>query len=149
METIHPGETLTILIAEDDDGHAELILEHLEEAGLRNPMVRFRNGQEVLDYLAPLASALPGGRELAYLLLLDINMPRVDGMEVLRRLKGSEATRSIPVIMLTTTDDPVEVATCYRLGCNCYIAKPMGFEAFAETLRRLGLFLQVMHVAKP
>jgi CheY-like chemotaxis protein len=82
-------------------------------------------------------------------LLLDINMPRLDGIAVLKRLKGDPATRSIPVIMLTTTDDPVEVAACYELGCNLYITKPVGFEAFGQTLERLGRFLQILQVARP
>jgi CheY-like chemotaxis protein len=138
------AQSLTILVAEDDDGHAELILEYLQEAGLSNPILRFRDGQEVLDHLAVRD---PAGDPC--LLLLDINMPRVDGMEVLRRLKGDPATAGMPIIILTTTDDPREVATCYRLGCNFYITKPVGFGAFAETLRRLGLFLQVLQVVRP
>lgn len=139
-------QTFTILIAEDDDGHAELVMEHLQEAGVSCPIVRFRDGQEVLDFLLPAGGP---GPDRPCLLLLDINMPRLDGIAVLKRLKGEPATRSIPVIMLTTTDDPVEVAACYRLGCNFYITKPVGFEAFAETLDRLGRFLQVLQVAKP
>lgn len=147
MEATPAAQALTILIAEDDDGHAELIQEHLQDAGVTNPIIRFRDGQEVMNYLAP-ACGCPGW-DRPYLLLLDINMPRLDGMEVLRRLKGDPATRTIPIIMLTTTDDPQEVDTCYRLGCNFYITKPMGFEAFSETLKRLGLFLLVLQVGKP
>ena len=149
MEPTETAQTLTILIAEDDDGHADLILEYLREAGVRNPIVRFRDGLEVMTYLAPPAGPPCWEGDQTFLLLLDINMPKMDGMEVLRRLKGSEATRNIPVIMLTTTDDPREVAACYRLGCNFYIAKPMGFEAFSETLMRLGQFLLVLQVARP
>jgi len=139
------GENFTVLIAEDDDGHAELILEQLRETNLGCPILRFRDGQEVLDHL------LGGGwdRERPCVLLLDINMPRLDGIAVLGRLKGDPATRSIPVIMLTTTDDPEEVAACYRLGCNLYITKPVGFEAFAQTLERLGRILQILQVARP
>ena len=149
MQATPAAQTLSILIAEDDDGHADLIQEHLEEAGVNNPIHRFRDGQEAMDFLAP-AEGQPGmDRDRPYLLLLDINMPKLDGIEVLRRLKADPATRAIPIIMLTTTDDPREVAECYRLGCNFYIAKPMGFEAFSETLKRLGLFLQVLQVAKP
>ena len=149
MESLETAQTLTILIAEDDDGHAELIQEHLQEAGVHNPIVRFRDGQEVMDYLAPVQGASAWNRDRPYLLLLDINMPKMDGMEVLRRLKGEHGTRNIPIIMLTTTDDPQDVEACYRLGCNFYVAKPMGFNAFAETLKRLGQFLQVLQVAKP
>lgn len=137
------AQALTILIAEDDDGHAELVMEQLRDAGLAGPIRRFRDGQEVLDHL------LPGAADGPCVLLLDINMPRVDGLTVLRRLKGDAATRSIPVIMLTTTDDPVEVAACYQLGCNLYITKPVGFDAFARALRLLGQFLQVLQVPRP
>jgi len=148
MLATHPP-SFTILIAEDDDGHAELVTEQLRNAGVSCPIRRFRDGQEVLDLLLP-ATGEPGwDRETPCLVLLDINMPRVDGLTVLRRLKGDPATRCIPVIMLTTTDDPVEVAACYRLGCNLYITKPVGFEAFSETLGRLGRFLQILKVARP
>lgn len=144
MPATEATQTLTILIAEDDDGHAELIREHLLEAGVTSPMVRFRDGQQVMEYLAS-----GWDRDRATLLLLDINMPRMDGLEVLRRVKGDPATQGIPVIILTTTDDPREVATCYGLGCNFYITKPVGFEAFAQTLTILGRFLQVLQVARP
>lgn len=140
------AQTFTILIAEDDDGHAELVMEQLRDAGVGNPITRFRDGQEVLDFLLP---ALEAPWDQPCLLLLDINMPRLDGIAVLKRLKAEPATRSIPVVMLTTTDDPREVAACYRLGCNLYITKPVGFEAFAETLKRLGQFLQILQVVRP
>jgi CheY-like chemotaxis protein len=143
MEATETVQTLTILIAEDDDGHAELIQEHLRESGLNNPMLRFRDGLEVMAHLAG-----PIGPATACLLLLDINMPKLDGLEVLRRLKADPATRAIPIVMLTTTDDPGEVAASYQLGCNFYIAKPMAFEAFAETLLALGRFIQVLQVAR-
>jgi CheY-like chemotaxis protein len=149
MESTEAAQTITILIAEDDDGHADLIQEHLQEAGVTNAIIRFRDGQEVMDYLAPGGGTSAWNRDRPCLLLLDINMPKMDGMEVLRRLKGDAGTRNIPIIMLTTTDDPQDVEACYRLGCNFYVAKPMGFDAFAETLKRLGLFLQVLQVAKP
>jgi CheY-like chemotaxis protein len=140
------AQTFTILIAEDDDGHADLVMEQLRDAGVGNPISRFRDGQEVLDFLLP---PLGDPWDQPCLLLLDINMPRLDGIAVLKRLKAEPATRSIPVVMLTTTDDPREVADCYRLGCSLYITKPVGFEAFAETLTRLGQFLQILHVVRP
>jgi CheY-like chemotaxis protein len=145
LETQAQG--FTILIAEDDDGHADLVMEQLQDAGLRHPIVRFRDGQEVMDFLLPPAGGPARARPC--LLLLDINMPRMDGITVLRRLKGDPATRSIPIIMLTTTDDPGEVAACYRLGCNLYITKPVAFQAFSETIQRLGQFLEVLQVAAP
>jgi CheY-like chemotaxis protein len=141
-------EMLTILLAEDDDGHAELVLGSLREAGVKNPMQRFRDGQELLNYLqeAMVLGALEISRP--YVLLLDIRMPRMDGLEVLRRVKADPVLRTLPVIMLTTTDDPREVEECYRLGCNGYVVKPVGYESFSETLHRLGLFLSVLRVAR-
>jgi CheY-like chemotaxis protein len=76
--------------------------------------------------------------------LLDLKMPRVDGFEVLRRLKDSPSTAAVPVIVLTTTDDPREIERCYELGCNVYITKPVEYDAFIEAVRRLGFFLQVV-----
>lgn len=143
MPSVQPFETVTILIAEDDEGHADLIREHLQEAGVTGPILRFRDGQEVLDHFQGPGR---GGRNL---LLLDINMPRVGGVEVLRRLKADPGTRRTPVIMLTTTDDPREVAVCYDAGCNFYITKPRNFEDFSAALTLLGRFLSVIQVADP
>ena len=138
---------VTILIAEDDEGHAELIQDHLREAGVTNPLRRFRDGQEAWDFLDPVNGGEHRENGRAYLLLLDIRMPRMDGVEVLRRVKGSPTLRNMPVIMLTTTDDPREVEECYRLGCNCYVTKPIEFTSFSEALRTLGLFVTIVQVA--
>jgi CheY-like chemotaxis protein len=133
-----------ILIAEDDDGHAELIKEALLDSGVNNPVTRFHDGQEVWEYLQELVKTDDNFNENAYLLLLDINMPRMDGVDVLRRVKKNEKLKSIPVIMLTTTDDPREVDQCYEIGCNIYITKPVDFLKFSDTLKRLGLFMQIV-----
>lgn len=134
---------LQILVTEDDDGHADLIVEGLREIGLCNPIERFRDGQEAWDFFQE-----NQGKEILNrcLLLLDINMPRMDGVELLGLLKKNDELHHIPVIMLTTTDDPREVSKCYELGCNVYVSKPVDFIKFAETLKRLGLFLQVVQV---
>lgn len=138
---------VTLLIAEDDDGHAELIQDLLREVGMSHTIVRCRDGQELLDLLAGRGRLqLPSGQR--YLLMLDIRMPRVDGVEVLRRVKADACWREIPTIMLTTTDDPREIQTCYRLGCNCYIAKPVDFDQFTEVLRQLGRLLMIIQVPK-
>jgi CheY-like chemotaxis protein len=141
MET---SKQVKILIAEDDDGHAELIREALEESGVHNPMVRFQNGEDVWNYLSNEVLKDINNQDHAFLLLLDINMPRMDGVEVLKRVKENPQLMSIPVIMLTTTDDPREVEQCYKIGCNIYITKPVDFSKFADTLRRLGLFMQIV-----
>ncbi len=137
---------MIILIAEDDDGHAELIKGGLVESGVCNRMFRFSDGEEVWRFLAQKGDGESRDLGKAYLLLLDINMPRMDGVEVLRRMKANGELKNIPVIMLTTTDDPREVEQCYQLGCNAYITKPVDFHKFTETLQRLGLFIQIVKV---
>lgn len=139
------SDKLTILIAEDDDGHVKLIQDRFESVGVRNPVRRFRDGDEAWAFLTGDDGLVPGEE---YLLLLDIRMPGLDGVEVLRRMKADERLKRIPVIMLTTTDDPREIENCYKLGCNSYLTKPVGFEKFAEVVRRLGLFLMVIRVDK-
>ncbi|HEY2156261.1 MAG TPA: response regulator [Isosphaeraceae bacterium] len=139
-------EPLTIVLAEDDDGHANLIHRNLERAGLTNGFIRVKDGQEALDLIRG-EGAFAGRAPLdGYLLLLDINMPRVDGIEVLRQVKADPNLATIPVIMLTTTDDPREVERCYKLGCNVYITKPVAYDKFVEAIRQLGLFLQVVKI---
>lgn len=146
MSYTDPKETLTILLAEDDDGHAELVVGSLREAGVKNPMHRFRDGVELMDFLR--GTSQPTALPKPLVLLLDIRMPRMDGLEVLRQMKADPALRGLPVLMLTTTDDPREVEACYRLGCNGYVTKPVGFDSFSETLHRLGLFLSVLRVPR-
>ncbi|MFZ5494306.1 MAG: response regulator [Verrucomicrobiota bacterium] len=136
----------TILVVDDDEGHAILIRENLETAGLKNHIQHFRDGQAILDYLFGTAQA-PGRRDGGpFLLLLDIRMPKVDGIEVLRRVKADPELRKLPVIMLTTTDDAREVDRCHQLGCSVYIQKPVDYDKFADAIRRLGLFVMLLLV---
>ena len=139
---------VTILIAKDDDGHAELILEQLRNAGISNEIVRFQDGQKLWDYLTAEGRRTSPYDGHGFLLLLDIVMPVMGGLETLRRIKTDKQWHNLPVIMLTTTDDPREIESCYTLGCNCYITKPMEYERFTEILRRLGLFLMVVQTPK-
>ena len=139
-------QAVTIVACEDDDGHARLIEKNLGRAGLANAFIRLRDGQEALDFFRS-EGAFAGQPPLKpCVLLLDIKMPRVDGIEVLRQLKSDPVTNSVPVIMLTTTDDPRDVERCYQLGCNVYITKSVEYEPFVEAIRRLGFFLQVVKV---
>ncbi|OGR44348.1 MAG: hypothetical protein A2X35_02670 [Elusimicrobia bacterium GWA2_61_42] len=138
---------ITILMAEDDDGHALLVQERFESVGVRNALIRFKDGQKVWDFLT--GTEKPGAEpDKRYLLLLDIRMPGLDGIEILRRVKQDPRLKNIPVIMLTTTDDPKEIGVCYELGCNNYLVKPVEFEKFAEVIKRLGLFLMIVKVSK-
>jgi CheY-like chemotaxis protein len=132
----------TILIVDDDEGHAILIRQNLEIAGLNNRIEHFRDGQAILDFFFT-------RRDLAdetYLVLLDIRMPKVDGIEVLRRLKADPEFRKLPVIMLTTTEDSREVERCHQLGCSVYIQKPVDYDRFAEAIRRIGLLVPLLLV---
>ena len=134
----------TILIVEDDEGHAILIRENLEMAGLKNPIRHFRDGQAVLDFFFDRDGRTRPTPDGPFLVLLDIRMPKVDGIEVLRRLKSDPELRKLPVVMLTTTDDTREVERCHVLGCNVYIQKPVDYDKFAEAIRRLGLFVTLL-----
>ncbi len=139
-------QSVTILMAEDDEGHAVLIRRNLKRAGIRNNVVHLKDGQAVLDYIRSAGVYRERLWPQRYVVLLDINMPVLDGVEALRQLKSDVQTRKMPIIILTTTDDPREMARCYQLGCSAYIAKPVDYDDFSEAIRRLGLFLQVMTV---
>lgn len=137
---------VNILIAEDDDGHATLIIRNLRKAGLVNNIIHFMDGEEALNFLFKKGNGPHRMDEVNYLLLLDINMPKVDGVEVLKKLKEDELLKKMPVIMVTTTDDPREISNCHSLGCNCYISKPIDYEKFINAINQLGLFLKVVQV---
>ncbi|MCA8919288.1 MAG: response regulator [Planctomycetes bacterium] len=138
-----------ILLADDDPGHATLIQNNLRDVGLINKIRHFEDGQAVLDFLFKDSNGDEKAKKsAAYVLLLDIRMPKQSGVEVLRRVKEDPQLRLIPVIMLTTTDDPREIRTCHELGCNEYITKPVEYDRFVEVIRRLGMFMQIVRVSK-
>src|SRR5215831_12012920 len=137
---------VVILIAEDDPGHARLIEKNLTRGGLNNRIERFDNGQAVLDFLFRQGPGPHRILDTPYLLLLDIRMPQVDGLEVLRKVKQDSELRKIPVIMLTTTDDPREVERCHVIGCASYVVKPVNYEKFAEAVKNLGLYISLVEV---
>jgi len=145
---VTPETGFTVLIVDDDEGHIELIRRNLRRIALGNPILSLQDGANALDYVFRRGEF--AGRACGDpLILLDINMPgSMNGMEVLRQIKADPATRKIPVIMLSTTDDPREVASCYDLGCSVYITKPVDSMLFIEAVKRLGLFLQVIRVAR-
>jgi CheY-like chemotaxis protein len=139
------AEPMVILLAEDDDGHALLVKRNLQRAGIANEIIHVTDGQQALDFVRRQGKFAdrPGA---TLLLVLDINMPCLDGVQVLQQIKSDEATAKIPVIMLTTTDDPREIARCYEIGCSVYITKPVEYDRFVEAVKRLGLFLQVVQI---
>jgi len=135
-----------ILSIEDDEGHAILVRENLIAAGWNGRIEHLSDGQAALDFLfAPPEGTGPRAGQM-YLVLLDIRMPKVDGIEVLRRLKADALLRRFPVIMLTTTDDVREVSRCYDLGCNAYVRKPVDYDRFVETIRGIAVFAKLLCV---
>jgi CheY-like chemotaxis protein len=136
-----------ILIADDDMGHVNLIQKNLRRWGITNPIIHFKDGQEVLDFLFKIQKSNPSPKENnSYLLLLDIRMPKIDGMEVLQRVKTDPELKKIPIIMLSTTDDPLDIGRCHYFGCSTYIIKPIQYDKFVEAIRILALFLEVIEV---
>jgi DNA-binding response OmpR family regulator len=137
---------VAIIMIEDDEGHARLIEKNIRRAGVTNEIISFRDGTTGVNYL--LGSDGSGlvaiGRPS--LVLLDLNLPDMTGIDILARLKANEHTRRTPVIVLTTTDDAREIQRCYDLGANVYITKPLNYESFANAIRQLGLFLSVMQI---
>lgn len=134
------------MVAEDDMGHAKLIIRNLQRSGISNEIIHFQDGQETLDFLFRKGDGPKRMNNIPYLLLLDIRMPKVDGVEVLRLLKADKELKKMPVIMVTTTDDPREVDKCHELGCSNYVTKPVDYKKFVGAIRQLGLFLAVIQI---
>lgn len=137
---------IVVIIAEDDDGHAALIKKNLRRGGITNETLRFKNGEEVLDFLFKKGKGQQIQSGFSYLLLLDMRMPKIDGIEVLRQVKADDVLRKMPVIMLTTTDDPAEVNKCHHLGCNSYVVKPINYESFVNVIKQLGIYLKIVQL---
>ncbi|GAB4065306.1 response regulator [Ancylobacter sonchi] len=140
------AKSVTIIMIEDDEGHARLIEKNIRRAGVNNEIVPFASGTEALTFLfGPDGSGdISAGRSL--LILLDLNLPDMTGIEILEKVKANPHTRRTPVVVLTTTDDTREIQRCYDLGANVYITKPVNYEGFANAIRQLGLFFSVMQV---
>jgi len=139
-------QPITIAMIEDDEGHARLIEKNLRRAGVHNEIVPLADGASAIRFLfGPDGSGIANkGRPL--LVMLDLNLPDMSGIDILRRLKENEHLGILPVVVLTTTDDRSEIQRCYDLGCNVYVTKPVDYEKFAHAIQQFGLFMYVMQV---
>jgi DNA-binding response OmpR family regulator len=140
------GLTVQIVMIEDDEGHARLIERNIRRAGVNNEILPFTNGTAALDFLLGADGSGLDSSDRAMLILLDLNLPDMSGVDILAKVKANAHTKRSPVIVLTTTDDQREIQRCYDLGANVYITKPVNYESFANAIRQLGLFLMVMQV---
>jgi CheY-like chemotaxis protein len=134
---------VTILLVEDDPGHAKLIEKNVRRAGVVNEIVHLADGTSALAHLFERGEHRKAD---PMLVLLDLNLPDMSGIDILARIKADPMLKRTPVIVLTTTDDRMEIQRCYDLGCNVYITKPVEYEGFTAAIRQLGLFLTVMQV---
>jgi DNA-binding response OmpR family regulator len=142
----YSGQSVVIVMIEDDEGHARLIERNIRRAGVNNEIVAFTSGTAAVDYLLGTDGSGDVSADRGMLVLLDLNLPDMSAVDILAKVKSIMHTKRSPVIVLTTTDDQREIQRCYDLGANVYITKPVNYESFANAIRQLGLFLMVMQV---
>ena len=138
-----------ILLAEDDPKDVELTISALSEHGLANDIFVARDGAEALDYLYRRGefSQEPEGNPIV--ILLDLKMPKVNGMQVLKQIKSDETLRTIPIVVLTSSRESQDLETCYQLGVNAYVVKPVKFSDFVEAIREVGIFWALINEPPP
>jgi DNA-binding response OmpR family regulator len=142
----HDGKPVRIVMIEDDEGHARLIEKNIRRAVVNNEIVPFADGTSALAYLLGDDQSGECSAHRQLLVLLDLNLPDMSGVDILAKIKDNAHLRRSPVIVLTTTDDQREIQRCYDLGANVYITKPVNYEGFANAIRQLGLFFSVIQV---
>ncbi|TWF55024.1 response regulator [Neorhizobium alkalisoli] len=140
------GKEVTIVMVEDDEGHARLIEKNVRRAGVNNEIVPFTNGTAALDYILGADRSGAANSDRYLLILLDLNLPDMSGIDILEKVKSNPHSKRLPVVILTTTDDEREIQRCYDLGANVYITKPVDYDSFAHAIRQLGLFFSVMQI---
>jgi CheY-like chemotaxis protein len=143
---MNDAQSVEIVMIEDDEGHARLIEKNIRRAGVNNPITPFTNGNEAMNFLFGVDGSGVVNKGKPFLVLLDLNLPDMTGVDILKRIKTNDHLKRIPVVVLTTTDDATEIQRCYDLGCNVYITKPVNYDNFANAIRQLGLFFSVIQV---
>jgi two-component system, response regulator len=137
-----------ILLVEDDLDDAEMTIDAMRRNNLANKLVHTVDGEEALDFLFGTGKFIERDISLRpRLILLDLKMPKIDGLEVLERVKSNEATKKIPVVILTSSKEDPDVSRCYELGANGYIVKPVGFEGFVKAVTELGMYWMLLNQA--
>lgn len=140
------GRPVTIVMIEDDEGHARLIEKNIRRAGVSNKIELFADGSSALAYLLGPDGSGEVSKGHHFLVLLDLNLPDMTGIDILKRIKDNTHLKRVPVVVLTTTDDSREIQRCYDVGANVYITKPVNYEGFANAIRQLGLLFTVIQV---
>ena len=135
-----------ILLVEDDPDHEALAIRALRKANVANEIAVARDGAEALAYMEGIAS---GEKPVPQLVLLDLKLPKVEGLEVLRSIRASDKTALLPVVVLTSSDEERDIVSSYRLGVNSYIRKPVNFTDFAEATRQLGMYWLLLNQCPP
>lgn len=136
------ANSVEILLVEDNITDAELAIRELKKHNMANNLVHLKNGEEALDFIFG-TGKYTGIREMQYppkVILLDIQMPKVNGIEVLQKLKTDPKTRAVPVVILTSSKEDPDIQKCYNLGANSYIVKPVNFDGFAQAIKNLGFY---------
>jgi len=143
------AELRPILLVEDSLKDIELVLAALKKNNFANEVVVARDGAEALDYLYRRGKFQSQAGGLPIVMLLDLKMPKVDGLEVLRQIKGDEALKLLPVVMLTSSREEEDLVKSYRLGVNAYVVKPVGFQQFVDAIKQTGMFWAVINEPPP
>jgi len=138
-----------ILLVDDNERDAELTLAALEEHSLANEVVVARDGAEALDYLYRRGNFADHANGLPVVVLLDLKMPRVDGLEVLRQMRGDDTLKRVPVVMITSSREEQDLVKSYQLGVNAYVVKPVDFQKFVESVKQIGFFWAIINEPPP
>lgn len=135
-----------ILMIEDDPGHAYLMQKNLRRAGLLGNIKTISNGLDAQNFLFESNLSAETGDAPLSLVLLDLNLPGLDGFQILKKMRNHPKTKLVPVFVISTTDDPKEVHACYNLGCNAYLTKPVDYTQFSDAIQKLGMFIKLLQI---